>query len=330
VYVVLRAIFNYHIGNLYGVFEITFFQNIILFFLVANDLLNDPKLKKKIFLALISGVFIMGSLSSLGIGIEVNLEAVGIGNRLSFFGSNPNNVGNLAAVTILFVIAMVYEKANYFGKRTLLLLLTLPSLLSILALSGSRGALVISFAGAMALIFLKKTTTDKKIIYTVFSIAILAFALNQVLQTGIMENRIQKTLEEGNIGGRGDIWNIALGIFYENPFFGVGNTGYDFLMAARYGEIKDTHNIFLYFMVSGGIIALGIYLIFFYSLYKSAKRYYRHFKNPLLFALLLVYLVSVFKSGGAINSKLYWILAAVIFGLGNQNRIFSKNNSTIL
>lgn len=323
-YVVLRAIFNYHTGSLYGVFEITFIQNIFLFFLIANDLSNDSKLKKKLFLAFITGVFLMGTLSSIGIGIEINLEAVRSESRLSFFGSNPNSVGNLAAVAILLVIAMINEKTDYYGKRTLLLLFTLPSLLTILALSGSRGALLISFAGAMALIFLKKTTSEKKLFYIVFSIAILAFALNEILQTGIMENRIQKTLVEGNLGGRTDIWNIALGIFYENPFFGVGNTGYDFLMGVRYGEIKDTHNMFLYFMVTGGIFALSLYLIFFHSLYKSARNYYKYIKSPLLYALLLIYFVSVFKSGGAINSKLYWVIAATIYGLGNEIKSYYK------
>lgn len=154
----------------------------------------------------------------------------------------------------------------------------------------------------------------------------LLFGFSKILESQVMQSRVALTTTEGSLGGREEIWSHALDIFYENPFFGVGTTGYYNEMVQRYGVYMDTHNLFLYFMVTGGVVALFLYLLFLRQLILSAKKNYLHKKDVILYGLLLIYIFSVIKSGGAINSKLYWILASMVFGVGSSRHYIKLAN----
>src|SRR5690606_2365955 len=55
-FMLYQAIFNYWHGTTLSVYNFTFFQNIILFWLISNDLARNVNLLKQIFTALIFGV----------------------------------------------------------------------------------------------------------------------------------------------------------------------------------------------------------------------------------------------------------------------------------
>lgn len=317
----LQGIVNYWHGTTLSVYSFTFLQNIVLFWLISNDLIRNDKLVNKLFLALITGVFLMATLASFGIGLSTETSSELGSSRLRFFGSNPNSVGNLAALALLFTLSIIIDKMKPFEKKGLLLVFTIPSFISVLSLSGSRGALVISFIGIFVLFLFQKISLSRKIIVLFLGSIFVAFTAIKVMESEIMQRRINLTTSEGSLGGREVIWKHALDVFYENPFFGKGNTGYQYEIIQRYGVYMDTHNLFLYFMVTGGIIALLLYVAFLSCLLNASRNHYKYRNNVLLYALLMVYLFSVFKSGGAINSKLYWLIVAIIYGTGvNLNR----------
>lgn len=64
-------------------------------------------------------------------------------------------------------------------------------------------------------------------------------------------------------GGRLAIWANNLEIFYNNPL-GVGEIGYTLESFEHFGMTSDTHNLFLYMLVTGGFIVF-ILFIFFYK-----------------------------------------------------------------
>src|SRR5690554_7664497 len=83
-------------GNMY--LSLGFFQVIILFWLIFNDVQNNPKIRYLIFLFLIFGMILIAALLSLGIGIQdMRGEKVADidGARLYFMGMNPNRMGDL-------------------------------------------------------------------------------------------------------------------------------------------------------------------------------------------------------------------------------------------
>jgi len=319
-FLLIQGIVNYWYGTTLSVFNFTFFQNIILFWLISNDLNRNPNIVKKIFLSLVISVFAMATLASLGVGLNTEIDSELGSYRLTFFGSNSNTIGNLASISLLFVLAMVINKRDYYGKKTLLLTLSIPSLISILSLSGSRGALFISFIGVVVLLVFQKVSLNRKLILLLVGSVFIFLAINEIMETEVMQRRISLTTSEGSIGGRDIIWKHALDIFYENPFIGVGNTGYQKEIIQRYGMYLDTHNLFLYFMVTGGIVALSLYMAFLFQLFQVSRIFFKYKNDVLLYAILVVYVFSVFKSGGAINSKLSWLLIAIVSGLGVHHK----------
>src|SRR5690606_16549917 len=113
---------------------------------------------------LILSVFLMGTLVTFGIGLDLEYDIELGSSRLSFFGSNPNQVGNLSAIAFIFAVHMLFSRKNYFNKKTFLLLLFIPSLISLVSLSGSRGSLVVVGLGFVFLIFLKRGNIRQKLL----------------------------------------------------------------------------------------------------------------------------------------------------------------------
>jgi O-antigen ligase len=327
----LQSIIHIWPGSQFAPFNFTMLQNIILFWLISNDLINNPVVSKRLLLFLVLGVFLMNLLASLGIGLGLDTSGEEIGeSRITFFGSNPNVVGNFCSMAFIIVVAMVVNKEQYFGKWTYLLLLAIPNNLLMIGLTGSRGALGIVLLGLFILFLLYKTTLVKKFFWIFIGGILSLFALQQILDSEIMQKRIEMTTEEGSLGGRDLIWNNALSIIYDNPFTGFGATGYEREMLFRFSWYRDTHNVFLYFLVTGGIVALIIYLTFLFKTFKSALFVYKRTSQSLFLVLFGIYLFAVFKGGGAINSKLLWVIITIIFSykfsLIESGKIYQPKN----
>lgn len=312
-----QSILNFSGGST-SVYSLSFLQNIGLVLLLANDLKNNPHLIKGIFISLIVGVFMMGTLVSFGIGLGIE-ENVELGeHRLSFFGSNPNQVGNFAAIAAFIAVHMVLSKDNYFKKRTWLLLFIIPSLVTLISFSGSRGAIVTIALGFLVLVLFKRGNIRQKLVSIIIGLVGALFMYSRLLESAIIQRRIEDTASVSSFGGRMDIWRNAVEIFYDYPLFGLGVPGFVKEMTFRMGEMFDTHNLFLYFMVTGGIVALCLFLGYVFSLFRKAVLYYKIKGDALLLAFFLIYLFLIFKSGGAINSKIIWILSAIVLGLGSS------------
>lgn len=309
----IQSIFNYWDGSRFSVFNVTLFQNIILFWLLSSQFIRTPSVLKNAFLSFILSVFMMSVLIYLGIGVERDLSE-GIGNsRLSFFGNNSNTLGEYLSISIILVVYLFINRMKYFGKKSYWLLFTIPVFLSLVGLTGSRGALVIIIVGISVLFFTIKSTFFQKIIGLFIGSLLLIYIVNKALESEVMQKRVVESYEDGNLGGREIIWARALNIFYYHPFTGLGATGYEREVLKVSNRFQDTHNLYLYLLVTGGIVGLCIYLIFFYVVWNSAWTSYSRHSDSIALILLFIYLFSSMKSGGFINDKFMWFLLAVIY-----------------
>lgn len=309
-------------GNLSFLFGIL--QVILLYWLVFNDVLYNPKIRQLVFLFLILGMLLISILLSLGIGIE-NLRGDQIDDidstRVYFMGMNPNRMGDLAAIAILLIFSLVFSRKN--NKIWFLLLLIIPSLLSVIGFSGSRGSFIVIFLGLCFFFLLRKSTIRQKMVFLVIGSVSSIFIFGFLENFEMLQGRLTNTYEGGDIGGRFDIWKSVLNIIQENPVFGTGTEGYKLKMLQEYGEQKDPHNLFLYVWVVGGMIALLLLLIFYIRTLKNALlnlKINRDSTNVMIFIAAL-FLVS--KTGGVIESKLIWLMLACIAP------IISTSDSTI-
>ena len=314
----LQSVFNYWPSSRVSIYNFTYLQNIALFWLVTNDLVRNSRLMPKLFIFLSAGVFLMAILVSLGIGLDSSIDRELGTYRLSFFGSNPNTIGNFASISLLLSIHMILNRKKYFGKFMWATVFAIPFFFNLLSLSGSRGSVLITVVGIILLFVLRKGNSIKKIFSIIISMGVISFLISKLMETEIMKQRIMNGIDEGGMGGRSYIWKAAIDIFLDYPFLGKGTTGYEYEIINRFGTYIDTHNLFLYFMVTIGFIGFCLYLYFVSLLIKSAFTYYRFQDDAILISLCTIYILLVSKSGGAINSKLLWLFTTIIYGVGKN------------
>ena len=300
-------------GNMY--LSLGFFQVIILFWLIFNDVQNNPKIRYLIFLFLIFGMILIAALLSLGIGIQ-DMRGEKVADidsaRLYFMGMNPNRMGDLAAMAVLLVFSLIFSKTRESKIIYYLLIISIPSLLSIIGFSGSRGSFVVVFLGLSLFFLLRKSTKLQKLMFlfigTVAALLIMSFMKN----FEILQGRLESTYEGGDVGGRLEIWRSVLSVIQDSPFLGTGISSYRMNMLQIYGEEKDPHNLFLYVWVVGGLVSLSLLLTFYIKSFKNALANLKingDSTNIMVF-IAVVFLVS--KTGGVIESKMIWTMLASI------------------
>jgi len=304
------SIFNYNGMNTYFPINFTLFQNLIMYWLIASDLVKNHIRLKTILLSLVLSIFLMSVLITLGIGIGSEyVEGV---SRLTFFENNSNTLGIFAGLALTFSMYFILNPEKTYGIRVYYLFITLPLFVSILLMSGSRGALFSAVLAIIGMFVLRKDSVPKKIAqYSLLFIAGIVL-INQIVQSQVIYKRLMEATEEGDLGSRGLIWRHAWEVYEKSPLIGFGNTGFEREMTLVHGHFKDTHNLFLYVMVTTGIIGLVIFLYFLYFHLKSAIRFYKSEGDIIKLAILLFYLTTVFKAGGIINDKTMWLLLSLI------------------
>lgn len=315
-------------SNIYGTdiyLFLGFFQLIVLFWLIYNDIANNPKIRNYIFLSFVFSVVFVSILLSFGIGIE-NVQGDILreadNTRIYFMGMNPNRMGDLGALAILLVFSLVFS-GNYKSKRRYLLLILIPSLLSIVGFSGSRGSFILIFLGLSVFFLLKKQKIHQKIFFIVLGAFFIMLIYNFMSSFEILQKRLEMSLEKGDTGGRVRIWEKVIEIIQENPILGVGQAGYDFKMKQIYGIAIDPHNLFLYIWAVSGIIGIALLTYFYIIVFKRSLINLKENKDVTNMMLFVVSLFLVSKSGGAIELKVIWLILACISPI-----LYSKQTNT--
>lgn len=310
IWLILRSMLNYWEGNSVDAFHFSFLQNILFLWLFTNDIIRNPRILKWLLISYIAGVSILGLLILNGVGIETN--AFYESNRITFFGANSNNIGNWCAIGIILILGIIMTKIpiNFIYKT--LMVLSIPVLTAVIMSTGSRGALLGLGAGVLVLFSGFRSKLYVKILYLVSGFFSLYYLNDFIENSEVMSKRIALFLETGD-EARMNIWKDSINIIYDNPFFGLGNTGFESEMLLRYGYFLDTHNIFLYFLVSGGIIALGLYIYMLYNIFLNILK--NKIRNTMLLplALFVIYIIIVFKGGGILNEKSPWLILGLAY-----------------
>lgn len=321
IWLVILSMYNYIGTNNQSIFNLTLFQNIIFYWLVASDLKKGNIKIKSLMLAFVASVILMNVLLSMGIGIgEEFVEDV---SRITFFGNNPNIVGLLSGLAIVFSLFFMLNPQESYGKKSYLFLLVIPVFVNLLMQSGSRGALITTAFSVGVMFIMNKTVSYKKILqYGLFVIAVTYF-MDQLVESQLMYKRITQFIEEGNTAGRGDIWKSVIDISIQRPLIGYGTTGFENEMVSLFGRHKDAHNLFLYILVTTGFLGLSLFMYFLYFHIRTAIRSFRR-DDVMKIVLFIFYMTTVIKAGGVINNKLMWLLLAIIISasfMGTQTRL---------
>jgi len=198
--------------------------------------------------------------------------------------ANFGNATYLAVYTlfhVFFAIWMFVRTSNFWARSSFALIGGLNLIL--LYFSGTRGALLGLFLGGLLGLFVYAfSTKSKKLIAASLSllfVGILGFGiLSTYKESSFVKNdpvltRVASiSLSAGETRFR--IWNIALEGFKERPLLGWGQGNFNLVFSKHFNPklynqepwFDRAHNVFFDWLIAGGVLGLGTYLLFFASL----------------------------------------------------------------
>lgn len=329
IFILFGILFIFFISSvLYGyanndksVFNIKFLICIFLYGVLTYIFKNNLKLCYQsllVFSISCATISLFSYFELLGSSYEV------INDRVLLFGENPNSTSTRMALSFLyFFYILVQDPLKYRKLRYLVLLAFFPLLINIV-LSGSRGSLISLVIGIIMLVIFSKIKKNTKVFIATIILISFSFIINYLSVNEINLDRLNSFIEEGNTGGRQEIWRVAMNIFYDYPILGVGEAGYFNEILKRYFEAIDTHNLFIYLLVCGGIFSFLLFLWFMIIIFKNVILNYKNKEVlPLIFFFFIILLVS--RTGGVLTYLIMWYLFAIIFAFKNyDNKILNS------
>lgn len=252
VYVTLVNMFE---GELYPI-STTMALSILLLLLFDNNSENSIQVFSYAFIA----ISIVMSIQFFLIGkdlVTVYSRAEGL-ERQGF-----SDINYSACVVGMGVFASVVELFRHNNKTITKILLAFAIMLFLITMSlnASRGSMLAVALSIVIVLFYSKIKTRYKIL-SIIAIALAIFYLYTNDYLDLLIYRIQN--DEGQGGNRGLIWRAKFAEFTENGniimwLFGVGLQG-----ARDLANGVSTHNDFLSFLFSYGIIGFGLFLYLFF------------------------------------------------------------------
>jgi O-antigen ligase len=304
-------------------FDITIFQNILLFWFLVNHARKDFLILEKGMLLFAFGTIVMAIFYIVGIGVEYE------GGRLSMFQENENALGLNMSLGILILFMSVIQNKLQLSRLRFLFLIPIPLMVNFVFETGSRLAFLSFLLSIIAgIVLLKTQKSSVKLIVITIGAVFLAVIGVWLIQHEVLRDRLFKSVQEGDLGGRSEIWKNLLPLIKENPIFGVGSTGYASYTLTTFGGEESPHNVIIEVICLTGIAGLLIYLLMLYKI--LLKAYYNYRINGLLLPILMtIPVLGTIFSGQILTRKIGWIILAYIVGSTAIKAKSMKKNAVI-
>jgi O-antigen ligase len=309
----ISLLYSYYESNvLVSPFNYTFTKCIVIFSLVAIDLLENRRLQSWVLLSFALSITLMSFLVSQGTQVKI------VYGRLSIFGSNPNTIGMWGVYSIFCVLSILMYDKEIFGAKRYLLFLLIPSFISLIVASGSRGAIAIVLVIFIIFALLGGRSLKAKIYLTMILLALGGLMYTFIIDSAIMQKRIALAGED-EFGGRFDLWSASIDRYWAHPILGVGETGYvttnkDPRLMASHDIVMDTHNLFLYIFICGGAIGFITFIYFLFNIYRCSWAFFKQTHNIRPFVFFCIILLVMSKGGGIMDDKITWLFLSYIVG----------------
>ncbi|MDO4982698.1 MAG: O-antigen ligase family protein [Eubacteriales bacterium] len=186
------------------------------------------------------------------------------------FSTNGMILG--VGLALWFEQALKLRRNGAALKRTIFAAVCIVLILYALVLSSKRGPLFASLlAIAFTYIFAQGKNVGKRI--AILSLLVVVFAalyiilLDKLPGLATIANKIARleNSDAGLLNGRLGLWERALELFRENPFFGAGYGSYAVYADETQAITGSAHNYYLQILAELGILGLVLYLTAFSS-----------------------------------------------------------------
>ena len=278
----------------------------------------------------------------------LDFQSVFAGREANIFSlSNPRVTGLSRSLSILnlFLILLFFNSKKDYAKSFMFILITAISV--IIIFFQSRGTLLCYFTSLTILIFFLQNSKNsfklKKFLTLAVLPLILYYSINTYINKNMLSNKnieINNRLLIKNTSGRIEAWNYSLKNYNYKKIFGYGPQGDRFflkdfkIITEKKGYGDNSSNIFIYTLLSGGIISTLLLILFFYEILKmfiKNKKLLFFNKNSMYlnFSTLCIVFFSIrslFENSFGLFSIDFLIMCLSVFFINNYTKKITTND----
>lgn len=268
-------------GNIFRMQGVLFFWHLVLFAFVSSSL-RVKKVPKLIYIA----VFILLLFFTLVIGANRS------GRWMGTLGE-PNAL----AATVVFITAFSLLEQNKIFKIAIWIVACI-----LVLLSGSKSGMIALFIQFLFIVLAYDFKINlKKALIVCFIFIALSYALPFIEKGGVFENRAE-------------IWLTSAKAVLKSPLYGAGfgntekaikDTAETLKNNLRYQYVDSSHNIFLDWLIQGGVISFLLLIVLLSQTFKSLIQTKQ---KHLIVALLGVFTTASFNPLSVTSLVAFWWL----------------------
>lgn len=300
---------------------LSFVVPMLILLYILNSLVNSDKIIRNIMYS-----FILGCCIPICIMINLMINGVtGDVERMTALSQDQNELSVMLCIAVSFVFILL--KQNKSKLLNLFLVIFICLCLVAILLTGSRTGFIILLAVSLLGLL---SYGKKGLVWIIITITlIIPFVLPLIPESNI-ERLLQTSeqLSDGNLTGRGDIWEQGLNAFkLQNPvrlFIGIGYDQFPFMYKQYYGIITAPHNTFLSSYIEQGIVG---FIIFIYILTFILVRTFRLCRShhTLVYLGMIVPVILAMLTLGLQTRRWLWILLFLIYKIYTIDRNIKIN-----
>ena len=192
--------------------------------------------------------------------------------RLTGFTGNPNKTAYLICVLAIFQYYFYKFHKSQLVRYSLAIIMV--GELVVVLLSGSRGGLLVL---VVVIMFLSYRLRDMKMVYAAVLLTPVLVGVLMISESSLISNAIDRMESLGShntslvMGSRNVIWSALLSD-YQGSSFGIKLFGNGFGASKYMGFRGSPHNMYLMVLVEFGVIGLGLFIYFIFSLFRRVSR----------------------------------------------------------
>lgn len=288
----------------------TILLNITMCFIIANHIIiKGRRVLVKILIMISIIPLVQFVLITNKIGYSLSEDG-----RLLFFGDNPNNVGMIAAISFMISIVLIFDNFLLLSKKRFFLSLSALSAIAVILATQSRGAILSVALGLILFVLLRKLPIGRKLFFILLLSGVTSGLFFVLEDSESVFLRMQELFTEGD-QSRMVLYDEIRNFAYDNPVFGLGETGYYDKMWQYRGEFKATHNGFLDIYLYTGVVGVLFFFIFLVYMIRFCWRLHQRRNLSLPLILFAIVLLNFAKSGSGWNCKIMWIIFSIVIGM---------------
>lgn len=288
---------------------ISFILPLLILMYVLNTLITNDRIIRNIMLSFITGCCI-----PICIMVYYMIEGVGGDiERMTALAHDQNELSVMLCIAVSFVFILLKQECSRLTTILLAIFVCL-CLIAILLTASRTGFLILSVVSLLGLMSLGK----KGVIWAIILVFILLPFILPFIPASNIERLLQtqEQLTEGDLTGRGYIWERGISAFNALPsirrLIGIGYDQFALLYKQNYGILTAPHNTYLASYIEQGVIGL---LIFLYLLFLTLNKTILlcRFNRTIVYLGMFLPLIFAMMTLGLQTRRWLWIVLFLIY-----------------